>query len=593
VVTWPQQQPQPQQGLGDSTELVSRLRGASGFDALSQVLHGSAGGTALAELIGDRSGVPLAAVASALIRTAGLTHPREPWQVDKPASVSALARALVHHGAERLARLPAPVLEALNHPVVYRHSLNVYNEGVRRRQSGPLPAPVQPEPAADGLMEAVLVLERALALPNSGMPPLGPPREPGARLAARGTLATPGVGPRPDVSPLLKVQGARIPEQAFEPTTLDTGGRHLFVIPDVHGNQQLLRALLGTLGRLIVAQRLDPARVSLVQGGDLLNKGADPAGVVRLLRGVEEHAVQGQEGALRGLTGTSSRVLRSLEGLGELVQLRGNHEELAGYALHMDPKAPIADYAAKTAEMLGKGLPETIRSYLLRYPEAFAPEERRWLQQALARHPARDAQGAWTWRGDAGAAAPEEAQAHDFYREFQRIWPAALARTGDLETFLALRPASEFGNILITHGGPPASARGMSRLMAHLRRAQPLDDRTLHQILWRRAKGEADLLTRYAMAVQNISTPPTALVHGHTMGGALGRQAIGGVDYTSIFLDLGFGLNVLPMLYVKPAGLATLVVAQRNSKGIEVGASRPGDLLPRPGNKELPNRFSH
>jgi hypothetical protein len=55
---------------------------------------------------------------------------------------------------------------------------------------------------------------------------------------------------------------------------------------------------------------------------------------------------------------------------------------------------------------------------------------------------------------------------------------------------------------------------------------------------------------------------------------------------------MGFGLNALPMLLVKPDGRMTLLVARRTPQGIQVQVGRPSDILPTAlGNAELANRF--
>jgi hypothetical protein len=72
------------------------------------------------------------------------------------------------------------------------------------------------------------------------------------------------------------------------------------------------------------------------------------------------------------------------------------------------------------------------------------------------------------------------------------------------------------------------------------------------------------------------------------MGGAFQQT-----DRTVIaYLDMGFGLNLLPMLWVKPDGRMTLLVAYRTPQEIKIKVGRPSDILPtRLGNRGLDNRF--
>jgi hypothetical protein len=515
-------------------------------------------------------------------------------------AMSSLAQVIRGLDEAGLAELGPDVLQRmLGRGGPYQAALDGYQRLVGRTQEdrrlahdGTLPPPEADLPwAIQGLLRALATARaRYPGAPTDGARPSAVTDAQGRPFALSGGRVT---------SPLLLQPGTRIPDQAYEPTGLVTDGRHHAVIPDVHGNSDLLAALLKQLRTLMVGQRIEPGQMVLSQLGDEINKGPDPAGVVGLLRGVKALAIDGGDpGAIAALDPATQRAVQEL-GLGRLASVRlfeGNHEDPLTYALHMTRGIPTDRFARAVADMLGKGLDNTVVSWIKRHPDAFSTEDRAWLARATRVYPvpqqSDDHRAPWVWRdpdspGPGRAASREEVQAH--YNRFRAAWIGALERTGALAHFGSLQTAAEAGGFLFFHAAPPITAAQARELREHLRQGSSLPDSTRRHLIWTRGPEDPTLLQTYDTAVAGLDDPWRGLIGGHTMGGALGRTP----TTTSWFLDLGFGRHTLPMMHITPDGRVALVIAQRTPQGIEVHSARPSDFLPIGlGNRQLPNRFA-
>ena len=121
------------------------------------------------------------------------------------------------------------------------------------------------------------------------------------------------------VSPLAASDAGQGPEQALSP-------RPLWVVGDIHGAHDKLRALLIRAGLTDRAGNWTGGRAHLVFLGDYLDRGPDGLGVVRLVRDLERQA--------RGLGG-------------QVTALLGNHEVMflaAAYFREIDPRDRLGFY---------------------------------------------------------------------------------------------------------------------------------------------------------------------------------------------------------------------------------------------------------
>ncbi len=482
--------------------------------------------------------------------------PSDAFANREPNAIAALAAAVNNPGltAEKLSKLGAPVLEKLK-LLLHRASLEGYTKGIESRQAQPGTEGIIDETQKD-LPDAVLKTSAAewLARTESA-------GNRGAILDNSGNKIDP-------TSPLLKVR-----PPLLEPTySIPTGiypGKHIFVIPDIHGNRDLLDAVAHYIAEKIKALGIDTSEVVVVQLGDLINKGHDAAGTVQLMQ----------------------ELARSSDDFGRLVNLRGNHEDPLNYGIHMTMHEDIEKYAEKTAEMFGKGLDNTVRSYY-RY---MTEDEKNWMEQALRAYPVLvkgegDDAPKHQWKGvDAKQkpSAPSELEATEFYETFREIWMRVLERSGHLPFFQNLKAAHLEGpNILFTHGGAPSTPEGLGELLKHLNDPRPpLSNQVLKEILWRRVSTEKDPLEK--LAQWEIADKPNIFFHGHTMGMAFQQLD----EYSLFCLDFGFGLNSLVLGYMDPKGLVSATSFQRSPRGVV--ESRPLNLqhVPGPGNNELPNRY--
>ncbi|MCY3015613.1 MAG: metallophosphoesterase [Planctomycetota bacterium] len=503
---------------------------------------------------------------------------------DRTETLATFARAMTRKTADELAKLGTDVIvRLLEKGGVYGAGLNDYNR--RLSEDLPLSAPGTISPDIQELHDAVTLLLQAQGISRPGSE--------GDQSLITGAMGRPFDTKDGRVtSPLLLTPDAPFHWTAWQ----DTGLRptqHLFAIGDVHGNMDLLEALLKKVGELANAPGISIREFLVVTLGDYLNKGKNPARVLALLRALDMSSQPGNT----ALDKETERALDELGllGLGNFIALAGNHEEPGGsYSGHLNILSEIDLYARETASMLDKGLLDTIRSYLAEYPGAFSPMDHSWLTRALTKFPSPQAtrnsgnqRAGWTWRGASsrqGEMLGDE-QAHEFYRHFRKIWVGAFQEVGHLDFFNRLRIAFQEGPFLLTHGAPPVKLEQMRDLQAYLNEndSKPLPPNTQRHLIWTRALEIDDLLKQYSA----ISAAPGGVVFGHTMGGAYQRDG----NKLAFGLDLGFGRNMLAMLAVKPDGRATLITARRTAQGIQVFAVPPSEFLPRLGNRALANRL--
>ena len=507
---------------------------------------------------------------------------------DRTEALATFARAMMPKTAFELAKLGTDVIvRLLEKGGVYGATLSEYTQRVSAAWELSAPGTISPD--IEAINEAVTLLLRAQGISRSGVP-----TSEGAQSRITDAMGRPfnTTGGRV-TSPLLLTPGDPIPDTAWEKTGLKPG-QQFFAIGDVHGNYDLLKALLKKIGELATALGMSIREFLVVTLGDYLNKGKNPARVLALLRALDMSSQPGNT----ALDADTKRALDELGllGLGKFIALAGNHEEPGGsYSGHLNLLSKIDLYARETASMLDRcGLLDTIRSYLAEYPDAFSLKGHAWLTQALTKYPSPQATGnsdnqraGWTWKGASsqqGETLGDE-QAHEFYKRFRTEWVGAFKKVGDLDFFLKLRIAYQQGPFLMTHGAPPVNSEQMRDLQAYLSGGGgiPLSSKTQGHLIWTRALEINDLLTQYSA----ISAAPGGVVFGHTMGGAYQRDG----NKLAFGLDLGFGRNMLAMLAVKPDGRATLIIARRTPQGIQVFAVPPSEYLPRLGNRALANRF--
>lgn len=526
--------------------------------------------------------------------------------------IEALARAINQPEltTDRLARLGGQVLAKLKENVIYRRSLENYYGGVNERQTPFLGSQTQNRQPIIQLTEPDDIAKAVLKLGQVQNPP--PPRQViiydahGQPFDTSNPLKYPDPTqlrtpssrvslieiPPSGSSPLFIDRTGQIPDTKFEPSAIYTGGKHLFVIPDVHGNSDLLRAHIVLINQQMRALKLDPKDIEVVFLGDYINKGHNPRGTVNIPSGMQPVP----SSAISVLNANFQndpelqRALLDLLGAG-VTCLRGNHEDFNTYAMHMTNNTDLLTYGKHTGDVLGKGLDNTVRSY---YPE-MSDADKAWFEQNLNRYPFYDStKMLWRWKGknaNSSEPSPTQNEVEDFYNDFRTRWVNVLENTGHLGFFMEqLVPVAQLGNTFFMHGRPPITGEEWFHVEEYLREGTPLPVKTEHDVMWGRGPTSSENLVGAAINRPGIGNRVS--VHGHTMGGGLGRRTTDKGTTTQYYLDIGFGLNSLGMLVVLPNGLTTLHVAERTKSGdVQTGFERISDVLPGMGGGELPNRF--
>jgi len=524
--------------------------------------------------------------------------------------IEALARAINQPEltTDRLARLGDQVLAKLKENFIYRRSLEDYYQGVNERQTPFLGSQTQNGQSIIQLTNSDSDIAKAVLKLGQVQNPPPPPRviiygadnlpfdwldpviyPPPPRIETPSSQAPlikiPSSVP---TSPLFIDRTGQIPDTKFEPSAIYTGGKHLFVIPDVHGNSDLLRAHIVLINQQMRALKLDPKDIEVVFLGDYINKGHNPRDTVNIARGMQPVP----SSAISVLNANFQndpelqRALQDLLGAG-VTCLRGNHEDFNTYAMHMTMNTDLLTYGKHTGDVLGKGLDNTVRSY---YPE-MSDADKAWFEQNLNRYPFYDSTKLlWRWKGknaNSSDPSPTQNEVEDFYNDFRTRWVEVLENTGHLGFFMEqLVPVAQLGNTFFMHGSPPNKEHEWRDVEKYLSEGTPLPLTTQRDLMWRRGPTSPENLEGAA------STRPwggnTVTVHGHTMGGGYGHQG----TTTQYYLDLGFGLNRLGMLVVLPDGRITLHVAERTKNGdVQTNIVLPSDVLRGIGGGELPNRF--
>ncbi len=396
-----------------------------------------------------------------------------------------------------------------------------------------------------------------------------------------------------------------IPPDRYVSTGLSTDGKHIFVVPDIHGNYELLHKSLDYIGQQLRAQDIDPKNVVLVQLGDIINKGPESAkalGVMNALKGTDSSSSLSRGEATGGSLCFDSVVKNlGLSGIGEVALLRGNHEDLGNLGMHLNSDAPIDDYARDTSDALFRyGLRETVLSVIRDYPDAFSPEDARWLTAAVESFPIRgNNDDGWSWnrvqkRNAEGA--PTQEEVRTFFDTFRSIWGRGLEESR-LSAFAAsLKPAHRVGDFVFTHAGPPKDAQHMRSLQQHLEPngGNPLPQHTLDHILNDHSASDKKLLEKITAALgpaSGLSSVPAGFVFGHTPGGCF-ELSQSSAPLLAIGLDLGVGSSglALPLLHINPDGRASILLALRSHDGIVPVAVNPARFLPPAGHSGLPAR---
>jgi hypothetical protein len=267
-----------------------------------------------------------------------------------------------------------------------------------------------------------------------------------------------------------------IPHSRYVSTGLSTEGKHIFVIPDIHGNYDLLRESLDYIGQQLHAQEIDPNGAVLVQLGDLINKGPDSGAVLGLMDALKRAASvsSSSPGEAAQKTSNFNHLVDELglAGFGEVALLIGNHEDAGNIGMHLTSDAPIDDYARDTSHALHRyGLRETILSIITDFPDAFENEDARWLAAAVDSFPVRiGKEDGWYWSKDGSEQAegvPTQRDVEDFFQTFRNIWVPGLEESGLLGVAASLKPAHRVGDFIFTHAGPPKDAHQMSYITLH------------------------------------------------------------------------------------------------------------------------------
>lgn len=525
--------------------------------------------------------------------------------------IEALARAINQPEltTDRLARLGGQVLAKLKENVIYRRSLADYYRGVNERQTPFLGSQTQNRQPIIQLTKPNDIAAAVLKLGKVENPPPDPPN---IILGADGLpidWLNPFIYPPPPrietpisqaplieipssvpTSPLFIDRTGQIPDTKFEPSAIYTGGKHLFVIPDVHGNSDLLRAHIVLINQQMRALKLDPKDIEVVFLGDYINKGHNPRDTVNIARGMQP--VPGSAISVLNANFQNDpelqRALLDLLGAG-VTCLRGNHEDFNTYAMHMTMNTDPLTYGKHTGDVLGKGLDNTVRSY---YPE-MSDADKAWFEQNLNRYPFYDStKMQWRWKGknaNSSDPSPTTNEVEDFYNDFRTRWVEVLENTGHLGFFMQqLVPVAQLGNTFFMHGSPPITGHEWDDVEKYLSEGTPLPLTTQRDLMWRRGP------TSFENLVGAASSRPwgTNTFNGHTMGGGYGHLTTDNGTTTQYYLDIGFGLNSLGMVVVLPDGRITFHVAERTKSGdVQTGFERISDVLPGMGGGELPNRF--
>ncbi len=396
-----------------------------------------------------------------------------------------------------------------------------------------------------------------------------------------------------------------IPHSRYVSTGLSTEGKHIFVIPDIHGNYDLLRESLDYIGQQLHAQEIDPNGAVLVQLGDLINKGPDSGAVLGLMDALKRAASvsSSSPGEAAQKTSNFNHLVDELglAGFGEVALLIGNHEDAGNIGMHLTSDAPIDDYARDTSHALHRyGLRETILSIITDFPDAFENEDARWLAAAVDSFPVRiGKEDGWYWSKDGSEQAegvPTQRDVEDFFQTFRNIWVPGLEESGLLGVAASLKPAHRVGDFIFTHAGPPKDAHQMSSLLHHLtpNSNTALSQHTLDHILNDHSVSDEKLLHHITTAIQaEPESPllPAGFVFGHTPGGCFEHDQ-SSAPLLAIGLDLGVGSSglALPVLHINPEGEATMLVALRRHHGIVPVALNPATFLPPAGHRGLPAR---
>jgi hypothetical protein len=527
--------------------------------------------------------------------------------------IEALARAINQPEltTDRLARLGGQVLAKLKENVIYRRSLGDYYRGVNERQTPFLGSQTQNRQPIIQLTKPNDIAAAVLKLGQVQNPPPDPQN---IILGADGLpidWRNPFIYPPPPrietpisqaplieipssvpTSPLFIDRTGQIPDTAFEPSAIYTGGKHLFVIPDVHGNSDLLRYHIVLINQQMRALKLDPKDIEVVFLGDYINKGHNPWGVVEIARGMQPVP----SSAISVLNANFQndpelqRALLDLLGSG-VTCLRGNHEDFKTYAMHMTINTDLHTYGKHTGDVLGKGLDNTVRSY---YPE-MSDEDKAWFEKSLNRYPFYDStKSEWRWKGknaNSSEPSPTTNEVEEFYNNFRTRWVKVLENTGHLGFFMQqLVPVAQLGNTFFMHGSPPITEQEWVDVEKYLSEGTPLPLDTQRDLMWRRGPTSLDYLERAASSRPWRGDAVT--FNGHTMGGGSGDFTTDNGTTTQYYLDMGFGLNRLVMGVVLPNGLMTFHDAERTKNGgVQTNFVLPSGVLRGLGGGELPNRF--
>ena len=496
--------------------------------------------------------------------------------------VSALAEAINQISPADLSRLGAKTLEKLRIDVVYKKSLEEYTLGTKNRQAGSADPAYIPA-YADPFQRAIYQLTQAESLAKNNNNKI--------------TSSKPTKKPPANTAPTLLKPGETIPPTLYTPIGLKTN-QHVYYLPDVHGNYDLLRACIIFIAKQI--KLLGIKNLSIINGGDLFNKGWNPKGVVDLAKKLKEISTSKPNEINISYPSDPDleHALKTLQRLRfRFVALRGNHEEFSNYLLPAIKNTPNKPYSQKTGEMFGKGFDHTLISYINQVP--LSDPDKNFMRSFLEAYPVWDnKKKSWQWAGpkkDSKTTAPSDQAANQSLNEFKRIWiDGLLVKTGHFDFLQGLSPAYQLpyegGTALFTHGGFPSNSRQLQALVKHLNDGTPLPDPVLRQILWARGLTNKNLIAEINQIPNNPYGPS---VHGHTMSGAPVFSQTDNSDHTYkriISLDLGFGTNSLGMLHIQPDGSAVFIIAKRSSQGL-IYEAVPLSQSAQVGIKELPNRF--